>query len=202
MRNINIILIVILMYSGTLYAKSSFEFKCEIDYSQSVVTEQAEYIRNKSYDSQYDFRELGVIVASKDHFEYPERFLIINEGLVREYKINIIDNEFLFKSNDKVLIHTELSEKNKKSTLSYEVIANDSTWMLVNFSFYNPETMKNKLNFKINVGKGEITKDLVGRTLFFNDISGLECNNSIQKTTFKDYKMQWFSLMDYIDEYK
>ncbi|MCG7497315.1 hypothetical protein MHO82_10590 [Vibrio sp. Of7-15] len=101
MKNRIITTMALLLTSQNSYSNGSFSYICEVDYTQDIISEQANYIRNLSYKTEHDFDELGITVATNDHHEYPERFFILSEPLVRSYKIETDGSRIKFKSNEK-----------------------------------------------------------------------------------------------------
>ncbi|MDO6709063.1 hypothetical protein [Photobacterium sp. 1_MG-2023] len=189
------------LLSPYVYAEKRFSFDCQIDYTQDIVSEQGQYIRLAPYQTNYDFQELGITVAPKNHPEYPENYLIINEPLVRNYHIEVEGDNFILKSNDKVLINTSLKKSSEGIVINASIQEFSEYYVLIDFSFYNPNSMLRQHDWQIifaDVDNG-INNDNVMRAMDFeHSYGGYECLNDLEETNFEAYQKYWGTLLEAI----
>ncbi|WP_027250864.1 hypothetical protein [Photobacterium halotolerans] len=189
------------LISPYVYAKKEFSFDCQIDYTQDIVSEQGQYIRLSPYQTKFDFKELGITVAPKNHPEYPENYLIINEPLIRNYHIEVEGDNFILKSNDKVLINTSIKKPSEGIVINAIIQEFSESYVLIDFLFYNPETMLRQHDWQIifaDVDNG-INNDNVMRAMDFeHSYGGYECLNDLEETNFEDYQKYWGTLLEAI----
>lgn len=193
--------LLMLLWSLRTYADNLFSFDCQIDYTQDIVSEQGQYIRLAPYQTNYDFQELGITVAPKNHPEYPENYLIINEPLIRNYHIEVEGDNFILKSNDKVLINTSIKKPSEGIVINAIIQEFSESYVLIDFLFYNPETMLRQHDWQIifaDVDNG-INNDNVMRAMDFeHSYGGYECLNDLEETNFEDYQKYWGTLLEAI----
>ncbi|MEL6116374.1 hypothetical protein P0Y67_14240 [Photobacterium sp. SP02] len=193
--------LLMLLWSLKTYADNSFSFDCQIDYTQEIVSEQAQYIRISSYQTKYDFQELGITVAPKNHPEYPENYLIINEPLIRNYHIEVDGDNLILKSNDKVLINTSVKKPSEGIVINASIQEFSESYVLIDFSFYNPSTMLRQHDWQIMFDNYDkvINNDNVTRTLSFKNYNrGYDCEDNLEETNFKAYQKYWGTLLEAI----
>ncbi|KKD00223.1 hypothetical protein [Photobacterium halotolerans] len=189
------------LFSPCIYAEKRFSFDCQIDYTQDIVSEQGQYIRLAPYQTNYDFQELGITVAPKNHPEYPENYLIINEPLVRNYHVEVEGDNFILKSNDKVLINTSLKKPSEGIVINAIVQHFSESYVLINFSFYNPESMLRQLDWEIifdNYDDKINTKNVTRGMDFEHSYSIYKCMNDLEETNFEAYQKYWGTLLEAI----
>lgn len=205
MKKIILSIMSLFFLSQNSYASQTIEYHCVVDYTQGIMNEQAYYMQRKSYETSYDFYELGIRVASNNDPYYPERFFHLDESLVRDYKLTIDGAILTFKSNDKILINANLNDLDKHIQISTRIQFYTPSYLMVVFYFYNPETMKDKMAWTIYFDDREIIDELVTRNWGkAEDSNGyfLDCRNEIKKTTFKEYQQYWISLYEAISKQK
>ena len=201
-----LILSILLLFFLTQhsYASQKLEYQCVIDYTQDIMNEQAYYIQRKSRETPYDFNELGISIASNNDPIYDERFFRLSESLIRDYKLTIDGSKLTLKSNEKTLINTDLNNLGEKIKISARIQSYEPKYLFVDFYFYNPDTMKNKINLQINFDDRELTNEFVARSWSFTNTYDyyLDCQDKIPKTTFKKYQQHWISLYEAISKQK
>ncbi len=193
--------LLMLLCSLRAYAYNSFSFDCQIDYTQDIVSEQGQYIRLAPYQTKYDFQELGITVAPKNHPEYPENYLVINEPLIRNYHIEVEGDNFIMKSNEKALINTSLKKPSEGIVINAIVQHFSESYVLINFSFYNPKTMLRQHDWEIIFDNYDdiINTNNVTRGMDFeHSYSIYECMNGLEETNFEAYQKYWGTLLEAI----
>lgn len=198
----NIMIIFLSFLSLQAYATEVLELNCSIDYAQEVVHTQAAYIEEPLFVTELDFDELGITVAPKNHPYYSERYLILNESLVRNYKMKLNGSIFTLTSNDKVLIDHDLNQPNKDLQISSDIRMYTKSNLIMGFSFFNPNTMKGEITGYINFNDRKLTNDFVTRRFTFSGTNYLDCQDKIEITTFKEYQQHWISLYEVISKQK
>ncbi|MEI8593817.1 hypothetical protein [Photobacterium sp. Hal280] len=165
------------------------------------MSEQGQYIRLAPYQTNYDFQELGITVAPKNHPEYPENYLIINEPLVRNYHVEVEGDNFILKSNDKVLINTSLKKPSEGIVINAIVQHFSESYVLINFSFYNPDSMLRQLDWEIifdNYDDKINTNNVTRGMDFEHSYSIYKCMNDLEETNFEAYQKYWGTLLEAI----
>ena len=189
------------LISLNVYAEKKFSFDCQIDYTQDIVTEQGQYIRFSHYQTNYDFQELGITVAPKNHSKYSENYLILSEPLIRNYQMEVEGDNFILKSNDKVLLNTSLKKPSEGIVVNAHIHEFSDSYVLINFSFYNPKTMLRQHDWQIIFDNydDKINNDNVTRFMNFeHSYNGYECMNDLEETNFEAYQKYWGTLLEAI----
>ncbi|MBP3140620.1 hypothetical protein ACTFQF_05160 [Aliivibrio fischeri] len=204
MKKVILVTLMLFFLNQKVNANQQMEYRCLVDYTQLVMNAQAYYIQNKSYKTAFDFNELGIRISSDNDPYYPERFFHLDESLVRDYKITINGTLLTLKSNDKTLISADLNNLGENIKISAQIQSYTPSDLFVDFYFYNPETMKNEINLQINFGDQKIVNEFVSRSWGFKGTYDyyLDCQDEIEKTTFKEYQQHWISLYEAISKKK
>lgn len=197
MKKVILATLVLFFLNQKVNANQPMEYRCLVDYTQDVMNEQAYYIQKSSYETALDFSELGIRVSSNNDPYYPERFFHLDESLVRDYKVIISGTQLTLKSNNKILISADLNNLGKDIKISAQIQSYTSSYLMVVFDFYNPTTMKNKYSWVVYFDDRDITNEFVSRT-----VGSLDCQDEIEKTTFKEYQQHWISLYEAISKKK
>jgi len=191
------VILILFFLHQNVNATQLMEYRCLVDYTQEIMNEQAYYIQKSSYETALNFNELGIRISSNNDPYYPERFFHLDESLVRNYEITIKKMQLTLKSNNKILISDNLNNLDKNIQISAQIQSYTPSYLMVSFDFYNPTTMKNKYNWFVHFDDRDITNEFVSRA-----VGPLDCQNEIEKTTFKEYQQHWISLYEAISKQK
>ncbi|MEL6116368.1 hypothetical protein P0Y67_14210 [Photobacterium sp. SP02] len=105
------------------------------------------------------------------------------------------------KSNDKALINTSLKKPSEGIVINAHIHEFSVSYVLINFSFYNPKTMLRQHDWEIIFDNydDEINTNNVTRGMDFeHSYSIYECMNSLEETNFEAYQGYWGTLLEAI----
>ncbi|XDF78108.1 hypothetical protein AAFX60_002610 [Aliivibrio fischeri] len=207
MKNIFLSALVALGVIQNANANQLIGYRCLIDYTQDIIVEQTNYMKYENYETNLDFNELGIRIASNlpSHPWGPEPIFILDESLIRDYNITINGSLLTLQSNNKTLVSTDLGNIDKNIKINTTLKSYSPSNLSLDFEFYNLNVMKEALFFSVSFSRGEQLDELksVSRTLELTvDGHYLNCQNEIEKMTFKEYQQHWISLYEAISKKK
>ncbi|MCG7497704.1 hypothetical protein MHO82_12605 [Vibrio sp. Of7-15] len=207
MKNIVFSTLVALSSVQHVNASQLLEYHCIIDYTQDIIVEQTNYMKYENYETGLDLNELGIRIASNlpSHPWGPDPVFILDESLIRDYKVSINGSLLTFKSNNKTLVSADLNNIDENINIATDLNSYSSSRLSLSFEFYNSNIMKEALFFSVLFSRDEKSDELtsVSRTLELTvDGHYLNCQDEVGKTTFKEYQQHWISFYEAISKKK